>query len=161
MCAARVGRGLLLAAMLASLAGCAAPASAPALRIALSASANLNPDARGRPSPVLVRIYQLAATGSFQDAGFFRLYDHDKEILGGDLLTRSALIMLPGQKREITQALAPRTGAVAAIVAYRDIDHAEWRALCPLPEGDGGSVSISIDLGAAAVRIANGSARSR
>jgi type VI secretion system protein VasD len=158
MYAKRVGLGLLLAAMLLRLAGCAAgPAAAPMLHISLAASADINPDARGRPSPVLVRIYELAAAGDFQDAGFFKLYDDDKEVLGGDLVTRSALIMLPGQKQEITQALDPRTSVVAAVVAYRDIDHAEWRVLCPVPERDGAAVSISIDLGAAAVRIANGS----
>ena len=50
-------------------AGCASGPKKPAeVRLALQASADTNPDASGRPSPVVVRVYQLKNDAAFTAA---------------------------------------------------------------------------------------------
>ena len=43
----------------------------------LVATADTNPDGSGRPSPIVVRVYQLKTDGAFKGADFFALYDDE------------------------------------------------------------------------------------
>lgn len=92
------------------------------------ASFEINPDANGRPSPLVVRVYELKAKSSFNDADFFKLYDEEEATLGGDLLTRSEFELSPGEGREIIQKAHEQARYFAVVAAYRDIDNARWRA---------------------------------
>ena len=73
------------------------------------ASFEINPDANGRPSPLVVRVYELKANNSFNDADFFKLYDEEEATLGGDLLTRSEFELSPGEGRELVQKAHEQT----------------------------------------------------
>ena len=54
------------------------------MRLTLAATADSNPDATGRPSPVVVRVYQLKTDVAFKGAEFFALFDDDMKVLGPD-----------------------------------------------------------------------------
>ncbi|EDT41158.1 type VI secretion system lipoprotein TssJ [Burkholderia ambifaria] len=136
------------------LAGCATPPRpSPATMFTLNASPDLNPDGEGRPSPVVVRIYQLAARDDFDRAGFFGLYDHDKAVLGIAAVARTDIAIHPGEQLRFSRELDPKTRDVAVMAAYRDIDAAHWRAVADVSAP--GTHALSVALGASAVAISD------
>jgi len=101
--------------------------------LTLAASADSNPDANGRPSPVVVRVYQLKNDAAFNGADFFALYDNEQKALGPELVTRDEFLLAPSETRTIDVTLAPDTRFVGTIAAFRDIRNAQWRAVLPAP----------------------------
>jgi type VI secretion system protein VasD len=105
------------------------------------AGKDANPDGGGRPSPVVVRIYQLKTDGAFNAADFDALYDDDQKALGIELISRDEFVLAPAEKRTLDVAVASETRFVGAIAAFRDIRNAQWRALIPAPR-TGFNVSV-------------------
>jgi type VI secretion system protein VasD len=99
----------------------------------LVASADTNPDATGRPSPVVVRVYQLKTDAAFKGAEFFALFDDDQKVLGPELISRDEFVLAPLERRTIDVAVSGDTRFVGAVAAFRDIRNAEWRGLVPAP----------------------------
>jgi type VI secretion system protein VasD len=135
----KLNRGFVVSMVMACglliLAACAStPPKPAATQAVLIASANVNPDALGRPSPVVVRIYQLSGDAQFNDAGFFALYDHERATLGSSLIMRDERTLFPGQKVTLDLALAPGTRFLGVAAAYRDVRTARWRAVVGVPE---------------------------
>jgi type VI secretion system protein VasD len=127
---------LLLGAL--SLAGCGKspivlarpkPATSP---LTISASADTNPDANGRPSPVVVRLYQLKADDAFVNAEFFPLFDDDMKVLGPALVSRDEYVLAPADHRMVEVAVSDDTKFLGAVAAFRDIRNAEWRVIVPV-----------------------------
>lgn len=126
------GRHLLLAlaaGALALLTSCAAPEKplTTAVTLTLTAAPNTNPDATGRPSPLVTRYYVLKAPGAFETADFFSLQDKDSATLGADLVQREEVILRPGERRTVQLTLAADAKALGFTGAYRDLTHARWR----------------------------------
>lgn len=88
----------------------------------------VNPDPNNRPSPIIVRFYELSSVGSFESTDFFALYEQDEDVLGTDLQAREELQFAPGEKRSFERELRPDTRYVAVMAAYRDIENATWRS---------------------------------
>jgi type VI secretion system protein VasD len=105
------------------------------------AGKDANPDGGGRPSPVVVRIYQLKTDGAFSAADFDALYDDDQKTLGIELISRDEFVLAPAERRTLDVAVASETRFVGAIAAFRDIRNAQWRALIPAPR-TGFNVSV-------------------
>jgi type VI secretion system protein VasD len=87
----------------------------------IAASADTNPDANGRPSPIVVRVYQLKGDAAFTGAEFFPLFDEEQKVLGAEFITRDEF--------------------VGAVAAFRDIQNAQWRAVVPAPRS-----SMTVDV---------------
>ena len=111
----------------------AAPKAAVKAPMTISASADVNPDANGRPSPIVVRIYQLKTDAAFTAADFFALFDDDKKVLGPELISRDEFMLGPAERRTIEVTVATETRYVGAVAAFRDIRNAQWRSLVPSP----------------------------
>ncbi|HEY6360417.1 MAG TPA: type VI secretion system lipoprotein TssJ [Vicinamibacterales bacterium] len=108
------------------------PKPAPAA-MTIAASADTNPDASGRPSPVVVRVYQLKADAAFAGADFFPLFDDDQKVLGPELISREEYVLAPSERRIIEVPVADEARFLGAIAAFRDIRNSEWRVLVPAP----------------------------
>lgn len=100
----------------------------------LIVSADVNPDAAGRPSPIVVRVFQLRNDGEFAAADFFPLYDKEKEILGASFISREEYVLAPGEKRTLDLPVNAEARFIAVIAAYRDIRSSHWRAISRPPE---------------------------
>lgn len=111
-----------------------APKPVPVMRTVVTA-ADLNPDREGRPSPVVLAIYQLREAGAFQNADFFSLQDRAPNALGPDLIGRPEELKLrPAQTRESATEIDPETRFLGVVAAFHDIERAQWRAVAPVPE---------------------------
>ncbi|MEO8345034.1 MAG: type VI secretion system lipoprotein TssJ [Betaproteobacteria bacterium] len=140
-------RRLLLAGIGLTLVGCASPpppkpVEPTNLVIIVLARADVNPDIRGRASPVSLRMFELKSGAAFQTADFFALYDRDQATLGPDMLGREELILKPGETQTITRKANPETRYFGVIAAFRDLERSVWRTSVPVaPPSDGGRAS--------------------
>ena len=122
--------GLFLSGLLAitSLVGCSLIKPIPDnFSISINTSSDLNPDADGRASPVVLRIYELNDDKLFMESDFFDLYDDDTEILGKTIVNKQEMELNPNESRKLEITLADTTTTIGFIAAYRDIDSATWR----------------------------------
>lgn len=124
----------------------------------IEANQDLNPDPWNRPSPVVTRIYYLREASAFEQAEFFPLYDMEAEVLGQTLIASEELVIHPGENREYKSTIDPEARYVGVMAAFRDIEHARWRALMELSEENKillaeEGYALKIDLGRAAVAV--------
>jgi type VI secretion system protein VasD len=117
----------------------------PVIDATLEASIFLNLDESGNPSPLVVRTYELSDIAEFNAARFFSLYDEDSTLLGSALKAKNEMMLLPGEKKELKKELDPETRYFGVIGAYRDIDHAIWRAAVRTPPDKTTSVIIRFE----------------
>lgn len=119
---------VLAACALSLLSACgSAPPKPTVIDAAVEAAADLNPDSRGRASPVVVRLFELKSDAAFNRADFFSLWDREAQTLGADQLAREELQLRPGERKRFERALQPDTRHVAVIAAFRDLERARWR----------------------------------
>lgn len=103
------------------------------VKVHLQASADVNPDGSGRPSPLVVRVYELRQDVAFRDADFFALYDHEKQTLAADLLASQEYQLRPGEARDFDFKEDPQMRFLMVAAAYRDLRNSQWRASFELP----------------------------
>lgn len=152
---AQVRRSLLLSAGLVvswTLYGCSskpkpppvAPGSAPPAAVVvgptvlagtISAAANLNLSVSQRPSPLVVRLYELRTSTAFTKADFTALHQSDVATLGGELVLRDELLLQPGESRPFQRTLSPETRFIGVFGVYRDLERAVWRASAAVQPG--------------------------
>lgn len=126
---------LMAVVMTLLLAGCAtlSPFSTMTkLYLTLTASDQLNPDLNGRPSPVVVRLFELRHPVAFENADFFSLYERARETLSPDLLSSEELELRPGETVELKLDIAGGGRYVGVVAAYRDLPQARWRYTLPV-----------------------------
>ena len=139
------------------------PLEASKLELAIVASDAVNPDEKGRSSPILVRVYELKNDAVFQESDFFTLQKQDKLTLGSDLLTKDDFILRPGETKTIRRKTYPDTTAIGILAAYRQLNTSTWRIvhkLKPAPEVvwyrafiPANKVKLKIDLQANDIKI--------
>jgi type VI secretion system protein VasD len=117
----------------------------PPVAFAVEVSATANPDATGRASPVVVRLYELKSPVAFESADFFSLFDRESQTLGADLVARDEYQLKPGEQVLLARALRPGARYFAVAVAYRDLERARWRAVQTLPGSAPNGIGVRID----------------
>ena len=143
----RMRRQLILAAAaaaLASLGGCASAPKPVVAKLTLEASADLNPDQRGRPSPVTVKLFELKSAAGFDKADFFSLFDRERETLGPELVGRDELVLRPNDKIVQERKLAPEVQFIGILVGYRDLERSQWRLTIPVAAARKGPLIIQV-----------------
>ena len=150
-------RLLLLGLVLVALAGCGGSKPPPPtiVELTIKATASINPDDGNRPSPVILRVYQLASTGGFEKADFFALYDKDAATLGADMAGRDQVALAPGDSKTMTIELKPTATAIGILAAFRSIDQAQWRVDAPAAANKTTKLVLTVD--GVALKLAPGS----
>jgi type VI secretion system protein VasD len=130
---------ILVAATLAITLVACAPSPPKDLNVSgtIVAAADVNPDPEGRPSPIVVRVYQLQSSAKFNNADFFALYDDATAALGADMIAFDEFTLRPGQSLQYAAQFKPNAKFIGVIAAFRDINGAQWRADLELPEKPG------------------------
>lgn len=135
----RVGRliiGLMMAGLAVLSASCASglqAAAASPFNLAIAASASLNADANGRPSPLRIVLYELKSVATFESIDFFSLSQKDQAMLGAEALGKEEVFMKPGETKMIRRKGNPDAAFIGVFAEFRDIDKAVWRATVALP----------------------------
>ena len=129
------------------LTGCGtAPKATPTkLNVSVAVSSNANPDLRNRPSPVVVRVYELRTPAAFDAADFFALFDKDRETLAADLQARDEFTLQPGETKSIARDAKPDARHIAVFAAFRDLERATWRGTVPLVAGKPNNVRVIVE----------------
>lgn len=148
----RLRLGLLAAGLF--MAGCAKPPPPPVVTLVamtLVAGADANPDARGRASPLTVRIYALKTSSAFESADFFSLFEKDQATLGAEMAQREEVLLRPGDSKKVEMTLAADIKAIGVMAAYRDLDRARWREVRAIEPGK--PLALTANFGARQIRI--------
>ena len=113
----------------------------PQVSVTLTGSPSQNPDEKGLPLSVVVRLYTLRSKDKFERAALRTLQRSDKEALGDDIVFRSPdIILRPGEvKKDIIISLkepekpkATHAEYVAVIAFLRKPEGESWRQIIPL-----------------------------
>ena len=150
-------RVLVLGWLVSLLASCAKPPPPPPkpivtpVSMTLVAGADANPDARGRASPLTVRVYALKTSGAFESADFFSLFEKDQATLGAEMAQREELLLRPGDSKKLEMTLAADIKAIGVMAAYRDLDRARWREVRVVEPGK--ALVLTTTFGARQIRI--------
>ncbi|MFP3427639.1 type VI secretion system lipoprotein TssJ, partial [Pseudoalteromonas sp. SIMBA_162] len=80
-----------------------------------------------KPSPIVLKVFQLRAASAFDGADFFSLQDKPENILGADLLGTDRVILRPGESRTLHYRGNVEAGAIGVIAEYRMLDRNRWR----------------------------------
>jgi type VI secretion system protein VasD len=142
-CAAVSGLALLIAACRGAPPKPPPPPPPPA-HAALVVAKDANPDASGRPSPVVLRLYELKEEGAFNHAEYFALIDKEQDALGASLIAREEYELRPGETRELELNIPPEARFVAATVGFWDIRNAKWKTLAPASAQSTSKLTVSI-----------------
>ncbi len=139
-----LGVASLACAALSACGGAPPPPPPTVAAVTVTAAADANPDAGGNGAPVAVRVYQLASTAAFEQADFFQLYNNDQAVLGADLLGRDEVTITPGGTQQLVKDLKPGVTAIGVVAAFRDIQHANWRATAVPPANKTTAIAVTI-----------------
>jgi type VI secretion system protein VasD len=134
--------------LLSVMTGCS---SVSTIEATLQADENLNPDLNGRPSPLVVRFYELKSLSVFNRADFFNLFEQDVALLGDELQMRDEFAFQPGESRSLERDLRTDTRYLGVLGAYRNIESARWRN--SIEVGPDEDLELIIKFGAKGIEI--------
>jgi type VI secretion system protein VasD len=150
--------GLCAAALivLIVLAGCAsAPKPTQLTGGSIEATAQINPSVTKRPSPLVLRVYELKGATAFNSADFVALFQRDTAELGADLVSREEMVLQPGETRPVAaKTLAPEVKFIAVMGAFRDLERAQWRSVVTVLPGQKQRITIRADALSVSVTVA-------
>ena len=111
--------------------------SSPRIGLEVASLPNVNPDSSSRPSPVIVKIYEMRNDLAFRQGDFQTLFMEPMKVLGADLVAADELTFVPGEARTVAYSPMPETRYVGILAAFRQMERARWRAALPVvPEED-------------------------
>ena len=102
-------------------------------KLTIQVAADVNPDSNNRPSPVIVRVYQLKGDAKFTSVDYFELNDDAAKALGPDLIKIEEHTLKPGESTVVGLSVAGDAKFVAVMAAFRNFRQAQWRMVVPAP----------------------------
>jgi type VI secretion system protein VasD len=131
---------LFMLSVLGFLGGCAKPR----IDLAVASQINSNPDHTGRPSPVIVKVYELRSDLAFSQSDFRPLFETPVQVLGADLLAADELVLVPGEARRITYEPVEGTRFLGLLAGFRQAERAKWKVVSPVDFEEVNTVGIEI-----------------
>lgn len=134
------------------------PPPPPALlEIAIQASAAVNPDAEGRPSPVMLRVYQLKEFAAFRKATLNELWGSESALLGAALVAQREFALRPGESASASMELPADVRQLGVAAAFRDFRGGTWRAVADVPQptkpGSKQVLTVALDADSVSARV--------
>lgn len=117
----------------------------PSTDLIINVSKNVNPDTSDRPSPVVMKIFELSSRTIFDTQDFFSLYDTPEKLLGPDLIKKDELELQPNTVQKYKMSLNRNTRYVGVVVAYRNIDQARWRAVIEVDPTGYDDINVNVE----------------
>ncbi|KYZ09196.1 type VI secretion protein VasD [Vibrio parahaemolyticus] len=117
----------------------------PYADLEITANHNINPDSNGRPSPVVVYVFELTSNTLFESQGFFSIYEEHEKVLGPDLVNKYEISLTPGQKEIYQASMSPKTEYLGIVAAFRDIENSNWRQVIKVDKTGYNTYQISLE----------------
>lgn len=136
-------------------AGCASPPKPTIVSATLQAGANVNPDSHKRPSPLVVRVYELKSAAAFEAADFVSLYERDQATLAAEMAGREEFVLRPGETRPWEKTVATDAKFIGVVAAFRDIERARWKTLVAIKPNVKNIVTIQASEIAVTAKVAS------
>ena len=137
--------GLLILALI--LGGCSSapePNMSP-FSLNIKADKTLNPSASNKANPVIVRMYQLTDTQSFEQTPFIDLYEKDSQILGANLISKQILpVVVPNSDTSKVININKSTQYVAVLVEFVNFKDSETKSFSAVPIDEDQFLRLSI-----------------
>jgi len=117
------------------------------LSLTFIVDADINPDDKKIPSPLIIRMYELRSPNMFKKSNFIDIYEKDAEILGADMIAKKRLkYMEPGETRETSFVLSNETKYVGLYAEFLEYKDAEYKLVIPIAQTNVISSSAEIRL---------------
>jgi type VI secretion system protein VasD len=136
--------GIVVAASLA-LAACGGAPKPTLVSATLQAGTAVNPDLRKRPSPIVIRVYELKSAAAFDGADFVSLFERDQATLAAEMSAREEFILRPGETRMWDKTTAPDTKFIGVMASFRDIERARWKSIVAIKPGVKNLITVRAD----------------
>ncbi|UQZ90372.1 type VI secretion system lipoprotein TssJ [Deltaproteobacteria bacterium Smac51] len=104
----------------------------PALTMNMAGLPNVNPDSNGRPSPVLVKMYELQGDLLFKNAELLPLFQDPINTLGADLVSMDEFTLVPGEAKTLVYLPSLKTTHVGVVASFRRQDLGPWKIIKPI-----------------------------
>ncbi len=117
-------------------------------RYLISAASDINPDIEGRPSSVIVRVYQLTNKINFENANYNELFESEHNALGTEFITLNEYFIDPNSKKDMDLKISENAKYIGVVVGYRSVDMVTWRTVMAVPEGSfwhGSGLEIKVE----------------
>ena len=119
------------------LVGCASAPKPPIAKVSLNVKENINlytdKNNHAEARPVVIRVYELNSLAAFNTADFFSLFNDYEAALGSEHLNSEEFQLPPEEQLVFDRTLDIDTRYVGVIAAFRDLEHAQWRASTAVP----------------------------
>jgi type VI secretion system protein VasD len=114
--------------------------------IRLHAAATLNGGDNGPPLALVARIYKLRQAEAFERVSYegFTSLHAERELLGPDLLEVKEVLLIPGQRYEVTEKVSRDAGYVGVVALFRQPDGQRWRAAFPVLDAEKAGITIGL-----------------
>jgi type VI secretion system protein VasD len=137
---------MVLAGLVAMLAALAAGCGGPSITLAMAGLPNANPDATGRPSPVMLQMYELRSDLMFRQAEMVPLFSDPTGSLGADLIAYDEMTVLPGKAYEIEYEPTPETKFIGVMASFRrSSGKGPWKVIVPINPEDATKIGIELN----------------
>jgi type VI secretion system protein VasD len=112
----------------------------------MHAGSNLNAGADRQPLALATRIYKLRQPAAFQRMSFesFLSLHKERELLGDDLLEVKEVMLIPGQRYEITEKVTREAYYIGIVALFRAPASARWRITVPTAEAEKNGITIGL-----------------
>jgi type VI secretion system protein VasD len=112
----------------------------------LHAATRLNVNERGQPLALAVRLYKLRQKDAFEEAPYAAFLDpqQERERLGADLLDVREIMLVPGQRYEVTEKVAREAGHVGIVALFHNPAAGHWRTTVSSADAERNGVNIGL-----------------
>jgi len=131
--------GMTLAALLAACGGTqsSGPKAVPSckdhpIEIFLEAKPRLNPNAKGQPMPVEVRVFLLKQRQAFDQLDFEAVWRHGEKVLAKDLVNSVYITIYPGKLKIYPMRAPTAVRHVAMVAVFRQPTGRTWQHVANL-----------------------------
>jgi type VI secretion system protein VasD len=114
------------------------------ITIRLHAGSNLNAGAERQSLALAIRIYKLRQPAAFQRMSFdsFLNLHSEHQMLGNDLIEVKEVMLIPGQRYEITENVTREAYYIGVVALYRAPAADRWRVIVPAVDAEKNGVTI-------------------
>nr|WP_315259260.1 type VI secretion system lipoprotein TssJ [uncultured Duganella sp.] len=116
------------------------------VEIRLHAGANLNAGNERQPYALATRIYKLRQPSAFLRMGFdsFLSQQSERETLGNDLLEVKEVMLIPGQRYEISERVTREAYHIGVVALFRAPATNHWRVVVPVDDAEKNGITIGL-----------------